>query len=310
MRKLLTLFTIILTLTSCSQKKSGPTVVGAPDRSTQEVVGKKFTIEDLFIAAENDDDLEISLILASRDVKVNDFLGEKTAILHAAQNGSCKAVNQLIKSGANIHITLEKGLKNIYSYLFTNPNVDNECIRLFRYTDIKIVNETELFKYVMDSYDYQRLSLLLSMKNTNNIALALSLQEKLGKHLLLFAMDLDSEEMFTLFIQKGSNMNLLTFDGESVLTKTIKTQKHNFTHILIDNGAKIDQVDLNGKTSLMYAIKRLNVEGVSLLLDAGANKKVKNKEGKNACKIAKELPKKQNKKERKEILDILDCGIF
>lgn len=309
MRKLLLLI-LIITLTSCSSKNSAPTVISAPDRNTQEIIGKKFTAEDLFVAAENDDDMEIRLILASGDVKVNDFIGEKTAILHAAQSGSCQAVNQLIKSGANIHITLEKGLKNIYSYLFTNPQVDNDCIRMFLYTDIKIVNETELFKYVMDSYDYQRLSLLLSMKNANNIALALSLQEKLGKHLLQFAMELESEEMFELFIQKGSNMNLLTFDGETVLTKTIKSQKHNFTQIMIDHGVKIDQIDLNGKTTLIYAIERVNVDGVRILMEAGASKKIKNKEGKNACKIAKEIPKKQYKEERKEILNILDCGLF
>ena len=72
-------------------------------------------------------------------------------------------------------------------------------------------------------------------------------------------------------IQNGANIDAISEDGESALTRAIARRHINFVKLLLDNGATTDRSGPLVEKPLHVAVQTGNVKIVELILDAGAD---------------------------------------
>ena len=65
--------------------------------------------------------------------------------------------------------------------------------------------------------------------------------------------------------------------------------------LLRQSGIELDPVDIDGRTPLMWAVERGHEGIIGLLLEKGADPKIKNAEAKTAAEIAREQIRKREK---------------
>lgn len=117
---------------------------------------------------------------------------------------------------------------------------------------------------------------------------------------LSFAASVGSLQIVKLLVEYGANVNN---QNESGSTALLRTNKVDIARFLIENGANVNAKDLyDGMTSLIGAAARQNVELVKLLLEKGADKSIRDAEGKNALDYAKE-------RNYEEIIALLSEGV-
>jgi ankyrin repeat protein len=92
-----------------------------------------------------------------------------------------------------------------------------------------------------------------------------------------------SLEVTKVLIQKGASLN------EDNILDAIDSDLPEMVRFVIESGIDIDRVRFSdGKTSLMYAIKRGNIEICQMLIEAGADLSLSDNEGKTALGYAKQ----------------------
>lgn len=108
---------------------------------------------------------------------------------------------------------------------------------------------------------------------------------------LMGASDNRCEEIVKLLIAKKADVNAKTRQGRSVL---MRAAYHGYyptiVRLLIKAGANVNDADKAGNTALIFAAQQGYLETVQTLLDAGADKKLKNKDGKDALAFARAIP--------------------
>lgn len=98
----------------------------------------------------------------------------------------------------------------------------------------------------------------------------------------------ESKLLIEWFIKSGANLNSKDTNGKTILMRAIE---NHYPPYIIDQIAK-SVVDLNvqdnlGDTALIVAVKNLDLIATINLLEAGANKSIKNNLGKTAIDYAK-----------------------
>lgn len=92
-------------------------------------------------------------------------------------------------------------------------------------------------------------------------------------------------------INNGANVNIENFDGESVLCRSIGSEKGSFkmVQLLIDNGANVNHIDKSDKSTVLMKAAQYNLPDiVALLIEKGASKEGVNTYGKTAKMYAEE----------------------
>ena len=92
-----------------------------------------------------------------------------------------------------------------------------------------------------------------------------------------------------LLLQHGADPNLADNDGNSPLIRAAMASGdagRGVAALLLDAEAEIDHQNNNGETALNFACQDSNVEVARLLLERGANQKLKNKIGSDAMALA------------------------
>jgi ankyrin repeat protein len=187
------------------------------------------------------------------DVNLLDNQGY-TPLFLAAQGNTLDVVKLLVDSGANLHY------KDLY---------DKSDALFFAITYNSNLDVTEyLAKQVndIDSLRWRFTPLTAAALNKTPI------------------------EKMKILIQANANVNAKGMHGNTALMTASGTANEESVKLLLENGAYINAQNSEGFTALMRAVtsKKTKIfEVISLLIDAGADKKLKNKSGQTAYDIAK-----------------------
>eukprot|EP00210_Caulerpa_lentillifera_P001613 g1551.t1 len=100
-----------------------------------------------------------------------------------------------------------------------------------------------------------------------------------GPHLLHYIISLNNEEWLKLLVNKGTNINAFTPDGEIPVFLAVKHCKNKFLRILLDFNADPNVCTKDGKLALHEAIRRSNMKAVKMLIRHGADASVVDKDG-------------------------------
>lgn len=102
---------------------------------------------------------------------------------------------------------------------------------------------------------------------------------------LLYAMDYDNIDIFSLLINFNADVNY-EFDNYSLIWKTIWQKKNDFFKLLINKISKKTRERNTGKTILMEAVRYSNLEAVKATVLAGFNINDKDNKGNTALHYA------------------------
>ncbi len=100
--------------------------------------------------------------------------------------------------------------------------------------------------------------------------------------------DVIKDQIATLLIEKGANVNLTSEDGTTTLMKASMFNRLQIIPLLIQKGVNINTQNNYGNTALIYSVDNSNYNIVKYLINQNANTLLKNKEGKTALDIARE----------------------
>ncbi|WP_421801314.1 ankyrin repeat domain-containing protein [Flagellimonas sp.] len=115
---------------------------------------------------------------------------------------------------------------------------------------------------------------LLKAKNCN-------VHGKDGQTLLLRAVKTKKEEFVSQLLQMGANPNLPELQGlkGTPLMYASSMGSTSMMDVLLDHGANVDQIDVNGDPAINWATFSGNIGAIKLLLDQGADPTISSKHG-------------------------------
>src|SRR5262249_15683475 len=114
-------------------------------------------------------------------------------------------------------------------------------------------------------------------------------RDNIGGSALLHAALQGKTECVQILLDRGSDPNVCTVAGQTVLIVTAAGSGEAETpRFPISKGAKPNDYDRNGNTALMYAAERGNKELNKLLIDSGADVNARNNSGETALVISGE----------------------
>ena len=94
-----------------------------------------------------------------------------------------------------------------------------------------------------------------------------------------------SAEIFRLLIAHGAKVNLLDSEGMSALMYAARNESPALLRLLITHKADVDLQAKNGRTALMEAVDAGETENVKTLLEAGANVDLKDEDDQSALSL-------------------------
>lgn len=191
-----------------------------------------------------------------------------TNLLNYAEQGEESKINACYKNGTNIFIS----------------NKDGESIRLVALNN----NQAELANYLVDiqTKEWQKrnapldtVALWKAIEYNNVVIVQHFIEEgfymkpklKDGMAPIVQAVFNNSNDVAIILLENGIDVNY-SFDSRPLITIATMFNQMETVKLLLDYGAKVNDVDGSGVTPLMFAAREGNVEMVSYLLEKGANK--------------------------------------
>jgi uncharacterized protein len=119
----------------------------------------------------------------------------------------------------------------------------------------------------------------------------IEIKDKNGRTSLLNAVINDNLRIVKMILDHGANINVQDSLGYSALHYASQNQSIEMTKLLIEKGSMIDGLDAYGNTPLGRAVftSRGHGQVIKLLLDAGADKEIKNSHGLSPMDLAKSI---------------------
>ena len=103
----------------------------------------------------------------------------------------------------------------------------------------------------------------------------------------------ESGEAVKLLIAAGGDPNHVTEEGNMTpLISATVLENTDIVKALVENGAKVNWQDDNGDTALMYAVYNFSYKSAKILIDAGADPYLANRDGYTPAESADEKMKK------------------
>ena len=166
-----------------------------------------------------------------------------TALMLASGNGNVDVMNMLIKTGADPDIEDANG---------------NTWLHYAMYGDFN----KEVLKVIID-YGAD-----VNAKNKENIT-ALMLGSKTG-----------NTDGINVLLQAGANQAIVDDDGNTWLHYAASgVNSKEALQVIIDHGADVNAKNKQNRTALMLASKKGNIDGINVLLKAGANQAIVDVDG-------------------------------
>lgn len=214
----------------------------------------KYNASALLIASSSlnaDNDKLVSLLIKS-GADVNFVNASNDTCLQQAVNcGKLNTVKILIKNKANVNIL--SGEKNSNLLHFLNFNYDN----YYEIAEFLLKNKLNIGKKNADGFDP-----ILHMASFNHL------------------------DIVELLIKNGANVNSVDKTGSSPLIIASYNDNAEIVEYLLNNKAYIDTTDEDGWTALMAACENGSYCSARILINYGANTKLKNTNNDTAYDIA------------------------
>lgn len=229
-------------------------------------------IDQWFKAAKKGDIDTMQKLMPKVGINAQDSDG-RTALIWAAYKGHENVVKLLLESpGININLrdrtgysaikaAASNGRENVIKLLLTIPEID-----------INSLNEA-----LIVAIGYENIvKLLLSVKGVN-----VNTKDIAGKTPLMFAAHMHDDDIVKFLLTvPGIDINAQSNSGYTPLMYA--EFNNNIVRLLLNAGANVNAQDERGNTALMHAAGAHDSERMALLLDAGADQRITNKEGKTA----------------------------
>ena len=106
-----------------------------------------------------------------------------------------------------------------------------------------------------------------------------------GSSMLILACYRGNHDVAKFLIENGADLNYVSVNGTALMACVFKSE-FELVDELISKKTNVDLTDGNGMTALMLAVQFTNVEMVQKLVSAGANKALKCKQDKTAFEYA------------------------
>lgn len=129
-----------------------------------------------------------------------------------------------------------------------------------------------------------------------------NIRDKSGNTALIQAARKDQVGAVRLLIEAGADLNLKDNKGVSALAMASALGKFGSMHLLINSGADLNSLNNERATPLIEGVGRLEV--VKILIEAGADSKIKDNSGKTALDYAQESAR-QYGDEHRRVVDYL-----
>jgi ankyrin repeat protein len=247
---------------------------------------------------------------------------QSTALMRASNYSSVEVVQKLLDSGADANLTNEKGMtalmysvqnpdKNIYKLLLKTSDVNKENSKgwtalmfAMQWKDIAMANDFLAAGANINHQDKKGQTCLIRRsiaKDVNGIEFFLNSKAEVNRQdndgwtALMYATKTSRFDCVQMLLNFGADITLKSKSGEDALSIAQTRQNKNIL-ILFRNVPSIkskkkiiDTKDAKGWTTLMYAVKQLQVDLCQKLLEEGANINLKNNKGQTALIILMSL---------------------
>lgn len=240
--------------------------------------GKNCSHEELLTSLQNmDEDIFKNCTFGKTDL---DFQYEEgnTVLMLAAQQGLHDFVEILLNQEINTEI-FNKNEKN--AIMIAHEIGKNEIETMIKTYQLELWEQKE--------NRYEEKVLLSAIGQDNDLIIEkyvgsgvdFSGKTEDGIVFMAFAIFSGSSSIVKKFLQNDVDANS-TFDFRPVLSIAAMFGEAGITQLLLDNGAKVDELDGPGQTALMFAAKSGYIEIVEILLIAGADLSIKDRNGETA----------------------------
>ncbi|XP_075237811.1 uncharacterized protein LOC142334028 [Lycorma delicatula] len=233
-----------------------------------------FSIE---VVEESGDKFFAELIPNRNDVNIKDEFGQ-TFLMYALELSMNKnIIFNIIRNGADINATDNRGYTPlIYAIKYEcDIEVINKLIK--HGADVNVIDNDGLtpLKHAVHSSTFKEIIQILLDNGVN-----INTHDENNNTVLLYLLKHfnNNKELVSFVIQKGADVNICDNKGLTPLMYTVlycvTTIKTEIVAMLIESGAYIDAVDVDGHTALYYAFScedYSNDKTLTLLLDYGAS---------------------------------------
>ncbi len=204
----------------------------------------------------NNLDITKSILKRDVDINVKNSFG-LTALMFALYFQNKEIIKLILKQKPNLEITDNKG-NNGYDY--------------GRFFNIDLKGMLEEIEYENSKYDLinniERNNIEKSIEILNNIKIFdsyLDIQNKLGKTALMFAVQIQNEEIVNAILEKKPRLNIKDICS-SALHYAVASKNYNITKMILEKNPNINLQDKYQMTPLMLAIISSNEKIIKLIL--------------------------------------------
>uniref|UniRef100_A0A6C0CAL1 Uncharacterized protein n=1 Tax=viral metagenome TaxID=1070528 RepID=A0A6C0CAL1_9ZZZZ len=241
------------------------------------------------------DKCEITTILLKSDIDVNYVDADgKFPLYYAYEKNMISQMQILILHGANVNQTYKS--KTILFIECHKQKSDSTMIKLLmnNKADPNIISKfgaESVFPLwcLVESANIDNIKLLLSYPQTN-----INLQDSDGVTALRKACSYGLIEIPFLLLDEGADPNIQGSEGYSALMRSVLNGNNaTVSVLLLHDDVKLNLQDRNGDTALHHACANDKITSMHLLLKHGADRTIKNNDGKIATECCVSINVKQ-----------------
>ena len=243
----------------------------------------------LMIAVDNNNMEMVKLLLSyGADIDYQGFRG-RTALFSALEHDrkeNIEMVKLLIKNKADVNIAYDGDNENEETplmYAAMKGYKETVKILIENKADINKRNRNNanalIYAYMYGHEDIADILLQNGSDSLDKSLKACNLNEAtllIDNAPLITAVNYSTNEVFLQkLIDNGADVNCLNLNGGTALIDAALNGKINFVKLLIKNNADVNVQNRGGMTALMWACHNGDLEMTKMLLDAGADKNIK-----------------------------------